>query len=90
MFDQISIVQQIGLAVLFVATVAWVAGLARLLRRDRFEIAAWREARRAGTLQAHLDGIPRQSVPHPVERVELTAEEHEAFAGLVRGLSDKR
>ncbi|SDL06484.1 hypothetical protein [Streptomyces indicus] len=90
MFDQISAIQQIGLAVLLVATVAWVVGLVRLLRRDRFEIAIWREAQRAGALPAHLDGIPRQSVPHPIERVDLTEEEHAAFAGLVRRLSDKR
>ncbi|MGW0731496.1 hypothetical protein [Streptomyces sp. NPDC002851] len=83
MFDQISILQQIGLAVLLAATVVWVVGLVRRLRRDRFEVTVWREAK-------DLRALPRQRSHHPAESTELTAAERDAFAGLVRQLTDGR
>ncbi|MDG4863844.1 hypothetical protein P8605_37455 [Streptomyces sp. T-3] len=81
MFDHVSLLQQIGLSVLMVATVVWVVGLARMLRRDRFAVTVWREAQ-------PLYAMPRQH--HPVESVELTPAERDAFARLVRQLTDGR
>jgi hypothetical protein len=82
--EHVSILQLIGVAVLVLATVIWVVGLIRLLRRDRFEVAARRQG---DTLRA----IPHQRQSGPVaESVELTPEEHAAFAGLVRQFSDSR
>lgn len=82
MFDQISILQRIGLAVLLVAAVVWAVGLVRLLRRDRSEVAVWRRTQ-------HLRAVPRQR-SHPAESTELTDAERDAFAGLVRRLTDGR
>ncbi|MFC7306209.1 hypothetical protein ACFQVC_18550 [Streptomyces monticola] len=82
MFDQISFLQQIGLSVLVVATVVWAVGLVRMLRRDRFEVTVWREGQ-------SLYAMPRQT-SHPVETVELSAAERDAFATLVRQLTDGR
>ncbi|MEU8977521.1 hypothetical protein ACFVXW_13000 [Streptomyces sp. NPDC058251] len=82
--EHVSIIQLIGVAVLALATVVWVVGLVRLLRRDRFEVSVWRHG---DTLRA----IPRQRRSGPVaESVELTPDERAAFAGLVRQFSDSR
>ncbi|MFJ8161541.1 hypothetical protein ACIRBY_11445 [Streptomyces sp. NPDC096136] len=79
MFPSISLAQEIGLAVLFVAALVWVLGLGRMLRDGRF---------RHQEPQAHqgLPVIPSQRTAggHPMESVELTPAEQEAFAGLVR------
>ncbi|MFE0173766.1 hypothetical protein ACFWZ2_15730 [Streptomyces sp. NPDC059002] len=82
MFQDVSIVQQIGVAVLAVATVVWAVGLVRVLRRDRFDVDAWRQA------QAPR-GLPAQPGPPRAETVELTADERAAFAGLVRQFGDR-
>ncbi|PJJ02542.1 hypothetical protein BX264_2889 [Streptomyces sp. 2333.5] len=39
----VSIVQQIGLGVLFALAVVWTVGLTRMLRRGRYEAALWRD-----------------------------------------------
>ncbi|GAA1365782.1 hypothetical protein [Streptomyces beijiangensis] len=80
--QHVSIVQQVGLAVLLLATVAWIIGLVRILRRDRFAVSVWRTRQ------------PLRTVPvqrgHSGERVELTPAERDAFAGLVRQLAEDR
>ncbi|WP_330305185.1 MULTISPECIES: hypothetical protein [unclassified Streptomyces] len=82
--EHVSILQLVGVAALALATVIWVVGLVRLLRRDRFEVAVCRHGDR-------LRAIPHQRQSGPVaESVELTPEEHAAFAGLVRQFSDSR
>lgn len=82
--EHVSILQLTGVAALALATVIWVVGLARLLRRDRSEVAP----RRHGDA---LRAMPRQRRSGPdTESVELTPEEHAAFAGLVRQFSDSR
>ncbi|MGW6055233.1 hypothetical protein [Streptomyces sp. NPDC055189] len=83
MFQNVSILQQTGLAVLAVATAAWAVGLVRMLRRDQVDVDAWR---RPGALGA----LPVQSGPPRAETVELTPDERAAFAGLVRQFGDGR
>ncbi|WP_329124639.1 hypothetical protein [Streptomyces sp. NBC_01465] len=82
MLPHVSVIQQIGLAVLLLATVAWVVGLVRIMRRDRFVVSVWRT------------GQPLRHVPaprgHSGEEVVLTPAEEAAFAGLVRRLADDR
>ncbi|MEW1832452.1 hypothetical protein [Streptomyces sp. NPDC088196] len=82
--EHVSILQLTGVAVLALATVAWVFGLTRLLRRSLAEPTAWHTAH-------PLYGLPpqRDTPPH-LESVELTPAERDAFAGLVRQLSDGR
>jgi len=82
--EHVSILQLTGVAVLALATVAWVFGLTRVLRRSLAEPTAWHTAH-------PLYGLPNQrhTAPH-VESVELTPAERDAFAGLVRQLSDGR
>jgi len=72
--EHVSILQSLGVAVLAFAAVVWVLGLVGLVRRGR-------------TLHA----LPhqRRAPPHR-ESVELTPAERDAFAGLVRQLSDGR
>ncbi|WP_369235551.1 hypothetical protein AB5J56_26145 [Streptomyces sp. R21] len=82
--EHVSTLQLIGVAVLALATVIWVVGLVRLLRRNRFELAAWRQGDALGALPSQ-----RQAGP-VVEAVELTPAERDAFAGLVRQFSDGR
>ncbi|MET9321408.1 hypothetical protein ABZX75_14655 [Streptomyces sp. NPDC003038] len=79
MFPSISLAQEIGLAVLLVAALVWVAGLGHMLWDSRFhhpEPAAFEG----------LSSIPAQRGPaaHPLESVELTEAEQQAFAGLIR------
>ncbi|AYN40870.1 hypothetical protein D9753_20510 [Streptomyces dangxiongensis] len=75
--------QLIGEAVLAVAAVAWAVVLVRLLRLLRRPRAT---ARRRAT---RLPALPRQTrVGPPLESVELTPAEQDAFAGLVRQLAD--
>ncbi|MFE9248722.1 hypothetical protein [Streptomyces sp. NPDC007088] len=83
--QNVSVVQQIGVAALLVATAAWIAGRVRFARRDRFEPVDWRAVRPTPP----RGGIPRQSVP-ATEHVDLTPDERAAFAGLVRQLGDEQ
>ncbi|MFE9766020.1 hypothetical protein ACFYPC_16090 [Streptomyces sp. NPDC005808] len=85
--EQVSILQLTGVATLALATVIWVVGLVRLLRggRGRSEAAAVRCQGDA------LCAMPRQRRSGPdTESVELTPQEHAAFAGLVRQFSESR
>lgn len=77
--EHVSILQQIGLAILAVATVAWVVGLVRLVR-----VVAFGPPQRA---MLPLGALPGQSQAPAVESVPLTADEQDAFAGLVRQFS---
>ncbi|WP_030985534.1 hypothetical protein [Streptomyces sp. NRRL S-1813] len=45
MLPSASILQQIGLGVLLAVAIVWAVGLARLLRRGRYEAAMWRDQR---------------------------------------------
>ncbi|MFF1378599.1 hypothetical protein [Streptomyces sp. NPDC058308] len=85
MFQDVSIVQQIGVAALAVATAVWAVGLVRVMRRDRFDTEGLHQAQ-AQTLRA----LPAQQGPPRAETVELTADERDAFAGLVRQFGDGR
>ncbi|UNO41505.1 hypothetical protein [Streptomyces sp. MST-110588] len=90
MLPSASTLQQIGLVILLVATVAWFVSLVRALRRDAFQLAVWHGSR------ALLRSVPRQTTGPagpagpPPERVELSAAEREAFATLVRQLTGRR
>ncbi|MEU0003298.1 hypothetical protein ABZ079_03045 [Streptomyces sp. NPDC006314] len=80
--EPVPTLQLIGVAVLAVAAVAWAVVLWRLLRRTGLRAPARRPA-------APLPALPRQRrVGPPLESVELTPAEHDAFAGLVRQLAD--
>ncbi|MFC9584888.1 hypothetical protein ACFVJ8_18930 [Streptomyces yangpuensis] len=79
MFPSISFAQEIGLAVLLVAALVSVAGLGRMLWDSRFPQPE------TGAVEA-LPMIPAQrgSAGHPMESVQLTEAEEQAFAGLIR------
>ncbi len=85
MFPSISPAQEIGLAVLLVAALVWVAGLGRIRRDSR----SHHPEPGAGAGLAAGPAIPSQrgADAHPMESVELTEAEEEAFAGLIRTLS---
>ncbi|MFG2889813.1 hypothetical protein [Streptomyces sp. NPDC048248] len=85
MHPSVALLQQIGFAVLLVALVVWVAGLLRLMRRERDEAPA------GGGAKELLDSVPRQTGPAgpPSESVQLSEAEREAFAGLVRQLTSR-
>ncbi|MEU9161080.1 hypothetical protein AB0D29_12525 [Streptomyces sp. NPDC048424] len=79
MFPSISLAQEIGLAVLLVAVIVWVVGLGHMLWDSRFHLPE----------PAAPEGLPmipaqRGSAGHPMETVELTEAEQQAFAGLIR------
>ncbi|GGT99111.1 hypothetical protein [Streptomyces violascens] len=82
MAQNITIIQQIGLSVLAAASVAWVVGLVRILRRERADRAEWHALR---TLRA----VGRQAGPPAREEVALTEAERAAFAGLIRQLDPR-
>ncbi|MEU3840824.1 hypothetical protein AB0E88_12425 [Streptomyces sp. NPDC028635] len=79
-----SILQSAGMAVLALAGIAWLIGITRMLRRFRQEAII-----RSFTPDAALSALPgpRETGPH-LEAVELTPAERDAFASLVRRLSD--
>lgn len=82
--QHVSILQLMGIAFLALASVAWLVGLIRILRRARAEAATvWH------TGSAALYTVPdqRQTGPHR-EAVELTPAERDAFAVLLRQLHD--
>ncbi|GHI84768.1 hypothetical protein ACWGF3_30385 [Streptomyces xanthophaeus] len=81
MFPSISLAQEIGLAVLFVATLVWVVGLGHMLWDSRFHHPE----------PGAFDGLPvipaqRSAAAHPMESVELTEAEQQAFAEVIRSL----
>ena len=82
--ESVSILQSLGVALLAFAAAVWLIGLVRLLRRARSGAALWRT-------DPTLHALPRQrrTAPH-LESVELTPAEKDAFAGLVRQLSNGR
>ncbi|MFF7448441.1 MULTISPECIES: hypothetical protein [unclassified Streptomyces] len=81
--EHVSIYQLTGMAVLALATVVWAVGLTRVLRRSR-EATLWRTS-------TGLPALPYQRQTGPdLEAVQLTPAERDAFAGLVRQLSDGR
>ncbi|OKH97796.1 hypothetical protein A6A06_32050 [Streptomyces sp. CB02923] len=82
MFPSVPLLQQIGLAILLTVTIGWAVSQARIVRRHRFGAPSG-----SGT-RPLLRAVPRQTGPAgpPSERVELSAAEREAFAGLVRQL----
>ncbi|MEU7599695.1 hypothetical protein [Streptomyces sp. NPDC041003] len=79
MFPSLSLAQEIGLAVLLVAAIVWVVGLGHMLWDSRFHQPE------PGAPEG-LPMIPAQrgSAAHPMESVELTEAEQQAFAGLIR------
>ncbi|MFH0521588.1 hypothetical protein ACHBTE_30945 [Streptomyces sp. M41] len=82
--EHVSFLQLLGPVVLALAAVLWVMGLVRLLRGSRPDATA----RYAGPA---LSALPNQrQTPPDREAVELTPAERDAFAGLVRRLSDGR
>ncbi|MDH6538804.1 hypothetical protein ACFXJO_07800 [Streptomyces lavendulae] len=82
MFPSISPAQEIGLAVLLVAALVWVLGLGHMLWDSRFHHPE------PGAHDGGLPAIPAQrgADAHPMESVELTEAEEQAFAGLIRTL----
>ncbi|MFK4066033.1 hypothetical protein [Streptomyces sp. NPDC029674] len=100
MFQDVSLVQQIGVAVLALATVVWAVGLVRTMRRDRldaearfdvetrFDVAARHDAEASRPVPSLT--IVAQPGPPRAETVELTPDERAAFAGLVRQFGDGR
>ncbi|WP_369213056.1 hypothetical protein [Streptomyces flavofungini] len=83
MFQDVSNVQRIGVALFAVATAVWAVGLVRVMRRDRLGAEVWHQAER-------LRALPAQQGPPHAEAVQLTADERAAFAGLIRQFGDGR
>jgi hypothetical protein len=82
--EHVSILQFLGVGVLVLAGFVWLAVLARILRRHRFDTVLRRPTQQLGALPGQTDTGPHQ------ETVELTPAERDAFAGLVRQFSDGR
>ncbi|MER6010246.1 hypothetical protein [Streptomyces bluensis] len=87
--EPVSILHLLGVTALAVAAVIWVAMLVCVMRRDlpvhRGQFAA---LTRRGRILRVLP-YQRHSAPY-IEQVELTPAERDAFAVLVRRLSDGR
>ncbi|MGW7021825.1 hypothetical protein OG754_23355 [Streptomyces decoyicus] len=64
MLPSASILQQIGLGVLLAVGIVWAVGLARLLRRGRYEAAMWRDQRE---MRARYASRGRFAPPGPEE-----------------------
>ncbi|MFB6481650.1 hypothetical protein ACFCXF_18520 [Streptomyces virginiae] len=79
MLPSISLAQEIGLAVLLVAAIVSFTGL-RHLRGD----ARFAHAEPAAAESLPMIPSQRGSAGHPMESVELTEAEKQAFAGLIR------
>ncbi|MFI5665881.1 hypothetical protein [Streptomyces sp. NPDC051704] len=79
MFPSISLAQEIGLAVLLVAALVWVLGLGHMLWDSRFHQPEPGAYEGVAVIPAQ-----RSAAMHPMESVELTEAEEEAFAGLIR------
>ncbi|KPI21607.1 MULTISPECIES: hypothetical protein [unclassified Streptomyces] len=81
MFASLSLAQEIGLAVLLVAAAVWVLGFGHMLWDSRFHHAEPGAHEGIAVIPAQ-----RSAATHPMESVELTEAEEEAFAGLIRSL----
>ncbi|MEU8841890.1 hypothetical protein AB0D97_22570 [Streptomyces roseus] len=81
MFPSISLAQEIGLAVLLVAALVWVLGLGHMLWDPRFHHPEPGVREGVAVIPAQ-----RSAATHPMESVQLTQAEEEAFAGLIRTL----
>ncbi|MFE2880303.1 hypothetical protein ACFXG6_27925 [Streptomyces roseus] len=81
MFPSISLAQEIGLAVLLVAALVWVLGLGHMLWDSRFHHPEPGACEGVAVIPAQ-----RSAATHPMESVQLTQAEEEAFAGLIRTL----
>ncbi|MFJ6481088.1 MULTISPECIES: hypothetical protein [unclassified Streptomyces] len=81
MLPSIPLAQEIGLAVLLMGAIVWFTGLRHMRENSSFP--------RSGPAAGGLPMIPTQrgSAAHPMESVELTEAEKQAFAGLVRTIS---
>jgi hypothetical protein len=80
--EHVPTLQLIGVAVLAVTAVAWVVVLMRLLRRTGLQAPTRRTT-------APLPALPRQNrIGPPLESVELTPAEQDAFAGLARQIAN--
>jgi hypothetical protein len=83
--EHVTFLQLLGPVVLALAAVLWVIGLIRLLRGVHPERSPWHPGGSA------LSALPHQrQTPPELEAVELSPAERDAFAGLVRQLSDGR
>ncbi|MGW7378769.1 hypothetical protein [Streptomyces sp. NPDC054794] len=81
--EHVSILQLVGVVGLVLVTAAWVILLRHTRRHSRSEAAARRSGR-------PLRALPRQrQAGPPMESVELTPAEQDAFAGLIRRLDDR-
>ncbi|AOR33777.1 hypothetical protein BFF78_24370 [Streptomyces fodineus] len=78
--EHVPTLQLIGAIVLTLIGVAWAIGVMRLLRRFRAEALRELPAVRLPALP------PQPQAGPPLESVELTPAEEDAFAGLVRQL----
>ncbi|MET9495898.1 hypothetical protein [Streptomyces sp. NPDC006552] len=76
--EHVSVLQQIGVVMLAVATVAWVAGLIRLVR-----VVALPPPRSVPR-SLPLGSLPGQAQAPALESVPLTPDEQDAFAVLIR------
>ncbi|MGY0485990.1 hypothetical protein [Streptomyces sp. WG-D5] len=83
--EHVSILQQLGLALVALAVVAWGVAVARLVRTVAFGPPRSRD--RMAPLP--MGALPTQSRAPALESVPLTADEQDAFAGLVREFSRK-
>ncbi|MEV7615386.1 hypothetical protein [Streptomyces sp. NPDC089799] len=101
MFSSVPLAREIGLAVLFTAVLVRLLCLGRVPRDERPHHAGPSAATPATTPAEELPVIPatpaipaipaipgqRTAAAHPMESVELTEAEEQAFAGLVRRFS---
>jgi hypothetical protein len=82
MAEHVPTLELIGVAVLAAASVTWALVLWRLMRRAGPRATGRRPA-------VPLPALPRQrQVGPPLESVELTPAEQDAFAGLIRQLAN--
>ncbi|MGW0363576.1 hypothetical protein [Streptomyces sp. NPDC002990] len=84
MLPSVSLAQHIGLAVLAVAVLVRVAGLGRRTRGSRIPHPE-------PAVPKNLPSIPAQRgrASHPLESVELTEAEKQAFARLIRSIPQR-
>ncbi|QES50728.1 hypothetical protein DEJ50_25715 [Streptomyces venezuelae] len=84
MFPSLSLAQDIGLAILVGAVLVGIVGLGHLRRNRRSHPAEPAAFEGPSVIPAQ-----RTSSAHPMESVELTEAEKEAFAGLIRAFPQR-